>query len=298
MRVASSEGERELSISIGLTRVDPGEGNASVQLRNAIVALKRAKSEGRRPGRPLQHRDRRGDARTDPPAATIARRVCGRQALPDVPTPDHHPGSKAVQLRSPAALEKRRRAIHPARPIHPVGRAGRFDRPDRPLGVSDVASCAQAHSCQRISEMRMAINVSACSFGGRTSWPSWKPRSRNRGRPAHGRVGNHRIHLGDRHQGYLKLLQAIREMGFSIAVDDFGTGYSSLSSIDRWPVNRLKIDRSFIRTWSARKRGHAWSTWSSRSVIACPWRSWPKASRPSRSWSDWARSAAKRRRAS
>ena len=44
----------------------------------------------------------------------------------------------------------------------------------------------------------------------------------------------------------LKLLGAIRERGVSLAIDDFGTGYSSLSSIDQWPVNRLKIDKSFI----------------------------------------------------
>ena len=41
-------------------------------------------------------------------------------------------------------------------------------------------------------------------------------------------------------------LQAIRNRGISLAIDDFGTGYSSLSSIDHWPVNRLKIDKSFI----------------------------------------------------
>ena len=44
----------------------------------------------------------------------------------------------------------------------------------------------------------------------------------------------------------LKILGAIRDRGISLAVDDFGTGYSSLSSIDQWPLNRLKIDKSFI----------------------------------------------------
>ncbi|HUN53545.1 MAG TPA: EAL domain-containing protein [Smithella sp.] len=48
-------------------------------------------------------------------------------------------------------------------------------------------------------------------------------------------------------QRLIAVLTKIREMGVRLAIDDFGTGYSSLAQLKNFPINTLKVDRSFIR---------------------------------------------------
>jgi EAL domain-containing protein (putative c-di-GMP-specific phosphodiesterase class I) len=53
-------------------------------------------------------------------------------------------------------------------------------------------------------------------------------------------------HLMDNPGAAAQVLQSLRDAGIRISVDDFGTGYSSLAYLTQFPLNALKIDRSFV----------------------------------------------------
>jgi diguanylate cyclase (GGDEF)-like protein len=99
------------------------------------------------------------------------------------------------------------------------------------------------------SHLKMAVNVSPAQFRDRTLAEQIIKVLTTTGFPAHRleiEITESSL-LEDREQ-VLTIIHSLKNIGISISLDDFGTGYASLSQVNTLPVDRIKIDRSFITT--------------------------------------------------
>ncbi len=95
--------------------------------------------------------------------------------------------------------------------------------------------------------LRIAVNLFAAQFRSNDLEHIVRDRLATHGLPGHLfeiEITEHVILSSD--ERTLGSLSAIRALGCSLAFDDYGTGYASLSMLKRFPLTRLKIDRSFI----------------------------------------------------
>ncbi|MCP5197731.1 MAG: EAL domain-containing protein [Gammaproteobacteria bacterium] len=110
-------------------------------------------------------------------------------------------------------------------------------------------ACKQAKAWQLegLAPLRMAVNLSPRQFS-RPGMVSMIDRAlRDAGlEPRHLDLEITEGLLMKDIEGSIATLQALKRMGVHLSIDDFGTGYSSLSYLKRFPIDQLKIDKSFV----------------------------------------------------
>jgi diguanylate cyclase (GGDEF)-like protein/PAS domain S-box-containing protein len=125
----------------------------------------------------------------------------------------------------------------------------------RPLGLWVLReSCRQAVAWESAGDshgLKLSVNVSARQLQQADLVDQVAEILRETGMPAKQlTLEMTESVLLDNGEGTLATLTALRAMGIRLAIDDFGTGYSSLSYLHTFPVDILKIDRSFVERLS------------------------------------------------
>lgn len=235
-----------ISASIGLSLFPDDGDDAETLMRNADLAMYRAKAQGKNTFqmftadmaahgaemRLLENALRSAIARQElelhyqPVFELATGRLIGAESL----LRWHHPVRGTL---SPGAF------IHLAEEsglIHDIGN-----------WVLDAALDQMRAWHSAGANIRMAVNLSAGQFRAVHFTDRFREKLRRSGCPAN------LIELEVTETSLLqdaevvgRMLAELRGMGVRVAIDDFGTGYSSLSHLKRFPIDTLKVDRSFV----------------------------------------------------
>ncbi len=241
---------RELyaAISMGIS-VLPGDGcDARTLMRNADTALHHAKASGRNCWRFFDQ------GMADQVARRLELETALRRAVEREEFTLHFQPQHALsdgQAIGVEALLRWNRAGHglvPPREFIPLAEESGMIIP---IGAWVLQSaCRQAVAWRREHglRLRLAVNVAAQQILHKDFVASVRTALASTGMEAEMLeleiTESSIIHNLDE---TISKLRQLKELGVSVAIDDFGTGYSSLSYLKQLPIDRLKIDRSFLR---------------------------------------------------
>ena len=237
-----------ISCSIGVAISGPAIADCDTLLRCADMAMRAAKSDGK--GRVRVYQARMGDQVLDRMALEEdIRMAVSRGELRLVYQPQVHLQSGRI-----SGVEALVRWDHPRRGAVP---------PDEFIGVAEQCgaiadidawvlreACAQARRWrdQGLPRLRMGVNLSGRELDGESL--------SDRVTECLAETGLHPDDLEfeitesaavAQEEVALHALDSLRERGVRVAIDDFGTGYSALGRLRSYPVDRIKIDKSFVQ---------------------------------------------------
>jgi diguanylate cyclase (GGDEF)-like protein len=243
--------ELYLTASLGISRFPEDGDDAETLLKRAEIAMFRAKQT------------RRDDYQVFAPSMDsntleqLALEVDLRKALAQ------EPGElvlfyQPVLSSKPRALDGVEALLRWRHPERGLMTPGEF------LWLADVSGLAVPldlwvlrHSCREIqewrqagaSELSLAVNLSPRSFQQPDLLARVEGVLAETGLPASALVLEITETLAMQNgEATLGVLRGLKELGVRIAIDDFGTGYSSLSYLTTFPIDMLKVDRSFVHT--------------------------------------------------
>jgi diguanylate cyclase (GGDEF)-like protein len=230
--------------SIGIALASDDGLDLDQLLRNADLALYGAKGDGRRTyrffeaGMDARARDRRSLELELRQAISDGSLEAWYQPVLDLETNRISSCEALLRWRHPE-----RGMISPAEFIPIAEETGLINQ----LGHW-VLNTACAEAVNWPDEVRVAVNVSPIQFRSQTLALNVAAALAASGLSA-GRLEleiTEAVLIRD-DEAALEVLHQLRKLGVRIALDDFGTGYSSLSYLQRFPFDKIKIDRSFIR---------------------------------------------------
>ncbi len=240
---AIEDRELKIGLSVGIALSSDATTDASEIMRFADMALYRAKAEGRdchrtfQPAMEEEMRSRRSLA-IDLDAALQAMSLeVHYQPVIDTASGETRAMEALARWRHPV-----RGYVSPASFVPIAEEAGHIQR----LGEFVLArACADAKAWP--DSINVAVNVSPIQIASAGFVEKARAALEFAGLPAS------RLELEitesvllDDNARNLSVLHELRDMGVSIVLDDFGTGFSSLSYLNRFPFNKIKIDKTFI----------------------------------------------------